>query len=227
MKDAEKKDLLLRGARALGIELDDARLDAFMTFMAELKKWNRQINLTAITDDREIIVRHFVDSLIPARLIRPNETLLDMGAGGGFPGIPIKIALGDSLAKLTLMDSIEKKVMFMRHAIRTLGLKNTDAVWARAEDRAIIVRFSGSFDIVVSRAFSELDLFLELALPYIKTGGRAIAIKGPQGRELKGAIEAVKNNGRFGSLRLVVAEEVKVPLSDRRTTLVIYEKSPA
>lgn len=224
MNNLEKKELLLKGTKVLGLKLDEAQASSFMTYLEELKKWNSRINLTSIIDDQEIIVRHFLDSLILCRFIKPNQTLLDIGAGGGFPGLPIKIALGDNTAKLALMDSIEKKCIFMRHAIRTLGLKNTEAIWSRAEDLATIARLSCSFDIIVSRAFSELGLFLELATPYAKPAGRIIAVKGPLGPELGSEIDEVKKSSRLDSLTFISAEEFVVPLSDRRTTLIIYEK---
>jgi len=181
------KNLIIEGAAALFNQFPatcDLRpapqtlhLNQFALHAIELLKWNQKINLTAITDPAEIAVKHFIDSIAPVPLI-PHDasSMLDIGSGGGFPGIPIKIML-PSLS-VTLIDSSRKKVSFQKHIIRTLRLENTEAVHTRAEELAENPLFSNAFDLVICRAFSALDKFVLTALPFLAKDGIIIALKG-------------------------------------------------
>jgi len=207
--------LMKDGAAELGVDLNETAISAFSVYLEELKAWNRKINLTSIDSDREVIIRHFLDSLTPYRYIKGTERLLDIGAGAGFPGIPLKIA--DPSIEVTLIDSIGKKVYFMRNIIRKLGLKGIEAISGRVEDKSLIGKYGARFDCVISRAFTGLGRFLELSLPYVRTGGSIVAIKGPSYKdELKGAGKIGLDGPRI--------YEVKVPFEERFTTLVIFKK---
>jgi len=215
--DEKLLNILSGGANELGIDLDDESLALFGTYLTELKAWNRKINLTAIESDREIVTKHFLDSLAPCRYLGGVSKLLDLGAGGGFPGLPIKIA--EPSVEVVLMDAVEKKVHFMRHIIRKLGLKGASAVAGRAEDPALRARLAGSFDAVISRAFTEIGGFLALAEPYLAPDGVVVAIKGPNyEKELAGT------EGFRGFLAPEV-HEVRVPYTDRTTAMVIFRKA--
>lgn len=216
MDDNEKRELLKKGASELDIELEEGAIALFLRYLAELKAWNRKINLTSIEEDREIIIKHFLDSLIPLKYLNKADTILDVGSGGGFPGIPLKIA-APSL-KITLMDTVQKKVHFMRHIIRTLGLTGIEALACRVEDPSIINRYKGSFDCVTSRAFTELKNFLPLALPYLRTGGVILAMKGP------GVTEELKGIQGIEGVNSPEIHEVSVPFLDRTTNIVILRK---
>ncbi len=216
MDNREKLEILKKGALELGVELDERQGTAFLAYLQELKSWNRRINLTSIEDDREILVRHFLDSLAPVRFLAGVNSALDMGAGAGFPGIPLKIAIPD--LQVILLDSVLKKVSFMRHIIRTLGLKGIEALHGRAEANELITRLSGSFDCVVSRAFAELAAFSALALPYLRPGGRLLAMKGPAVRDELKAISEIS-----GFTRPEVFE-VAIPFSKRVTSMVVLRK---
>jgi 16S rRNA (guanine527-N7)-methyltransferase len=210
-------ELLKRGGDELSVPLTDATIALFLRYFRELKAWNRKINLTSIENDREIILRHFLDSLIPYPYIKGSKRLLDIGSGAGFPGIPIKIH--DPSISVTLVDSVEKKVHFMKHIIRTLGLTGIEAVWGRVEDRSMIDRYSGAFDCVISRAFSELKDYLRLSLPYLAPGGTIIAIKGPAyEKELK-EVEGLSGLERPGVF------EAKLPFTDRTTVILTFRKA--
>lgn len=224
----ELQSILCKGAKDLGAgELSEAQVTAFATYLEELKRWSGKVNLTAIRDDREIIIRHFIDSLVPFKVISSIKngaaSILDIGAGGGFPGIPLKIVLPETT--LTLIDSVGKKVNFMRHAIRTIGLADAKAVAGRAEDTALIESVAGGgFDCVISRALTELKGFVEMARPYLSEDGTIIAMKGPledgasdTAMPLKAELKAVEAMG-VGSVEAI---EVAVPFTDRMTTLVI------
>lgn len=216
MEDIELKNILKNGAFELGITLSEVNLGLFITYLKELQAWNRKINLTSIESDREIVIRHFLDSLTPLPFVKDSKRLLDIGSGAGFPGIPLKIAAPQ--LEVTLLDSVEKKVHFMRHIIRTLGLKGIEATYGRAEDPKIIERYGSLFDCVISRAFAELGKLLELSLPFVAKGGSIIAIKGPAfDRELE---EARGVRGVEGP----EIHEIKVPFEDRKNVLVIFRK---
>lgn len=144
---------------------------AFDRYAEMLTERNEKVNLTAITDPDEIRVKHFTDSLAAIELIKTGATVLDIGSGAGFPGIPLKIARDD--ISVTLLDSVNKKVAFMNDVIADLGLKNIEAVHARIED----FPHKGEFDVAVSRAVAELTTLAEYALPFVKVGGTFVAYK--------------------------------------------------
>lgn len=202
------------------MELSALQVERFFVYMEELRKWNKKINLTSIDDEREIVVRHFLDSLSLSRFVHGGESLLDMGSGAGFPGLALKIA--NPALVVTLMDKVEKKAVFMRHIIRTLELEGIDVVSARADDKGVLAELEGSFDVVVSRAFSALDDFLTLALPYTKRGARIIAVKGPSSPALTQEVEAALKREDFAGLTLKGAREIAIPFSDRVGTVVIF-----
>ncbi|MBZ0221121.1 MAG: 16S rRNA (guanine(527)-N(7))-methyltransferase RsmG [Candidatus Methylomirabilis sp.] len=220
MDDREKLEFIKKGALELGIDLSEAQGGAFLAYLRELKSWNRRINLTSIEEDRDILVKHFLDSLTPARFLAGVNSVLDMGAGAGFPGIPLKIAKPD--LQVTLLDSVLKKVSFMRHMIRTLGLKGIEAIHGRAEANELKTRFAGSFDCVISRAFAELAAFSALAFPYLKPGGMLLAMKGPAVQDELGAI--IKMSWKISGFTRPEVFEAAVPFSNRITNLVVLRK---
>lgn len=211
------KGILSDGSTELGIDLTKDGLEGFARYMRELRLWNKKINLTSVDNDRDIIVRHFLDSLTIAGFFKGGERVLDVGAGAGFPGIPLKIAL--PLIDLVLLDSVVKKVHFMRHIIRTLEIKaGIEAVSGRVEDASFVERYGATFDVVISRAFTALSGFITTGLPFLKTGGRIIAMKGPSAGEEIGEARSIKG---ITGLRVV---KVKVPFEGRVNSIIICEK---
>jgi 16S rRNA (guanine527-N7)-methyltransferase len=172
----EWSDLIIEGAAAFGIELNNDQTRRFAIHATELLVWNQKINLTAITDPMAVAVKHFLDSLTAARFLRPGATLLDIGSGGGFPGLPLKILM-PSLS-VTLIDASRKKVNFLKHVIRTLKLDNIEALHIRAEDLAGDPLYRNQFHVIVSRAISSLKLIHRLALPLLADEGVILALKG-------------------------------------------------
>ena len=172
----EWKDLITDGAGEFNIQLDQGKTDQFAVHAVELIKWNRTINLTAITDPVEVAVKHFLDSIVPADQIPTGASLLDIGSGGGFPGIPLKILI-PSLS-VTLIDSSRKKVSFLKHVIRSIKLKDIEAYHIRADDLAKNSAFVNAFDIIVSRALSAMDTLVGTALPLLAKKGMIMALKG-------------------------------------------------
>lgn len=172
--DREWLTMLREGAASLDVEITPEQAECFAEFARLLLLWNRRFNLTAITEPEEVAIKHFIDSLAPLPLITEEARVLDIGAGGGFPSIPLKIARPS--LRLTLIDSVRKKVTFQQQAILGLNLSNAEARHIRAEDYP--KQIGGRFDVVICRALGALAAFARLALPMTAEGGRIIALKG-------------------------------------------------
>jgi 16S rRNA (guanine527-N7)-methyltransferase len=169
----EWKRLVLSGAGAFGIHIEAPRMDRLVRFAETLLQWNQKINLTAITDPREMAVKHFVDAMAALPLIPGTGSLLDIGSGGGFPGLVIAIFRPE--LSITSIDAVRKKISFQQHLIRTLGLTSVHALHTRAET---LPGENNRYDIIVSRALGSLEMFSGLALPMLSETGRAVAYKG-------------------------------------------------
>ena len=169
---AKWKRVIAEGAECLGAGLNSAAIDQFAVHAGELIRWTRKTNLTSITDPEEVAVKHFLDSIIPAPLIPSGARLLDIGSGGGFPGIPLKVLI-PSLS-VTLIDAVRKKVSFMNHVIGLLQLAGIKARHLRVED----LEAQPQFDVVVSRALFSLTELISPAMPLLKEGGLIVSFKG-------------------------------------------------
>jgi len=210
--------LLRAGAAELGILLGDAELGKFSRFAAELAKWNSKINLTAITGDEEVVLKHFLDSLTVAAKVQLVGRVLDIGSGAGFPGIPLQIVRPD--LEIVSVDAVEKKVLFQRHAARVLGLANFKAIHARGE--TLSGTYGSYFDIIVSRAFTDLLSFVKMVLPLLADGGTIVAMKGSEGKS-----EVVQYENELAGLGLCVdsVQEFGLPVAgDRRSIITIRHK---
>ncbi len=198
------KHLIIESTLDFGIKINEKHTELFAIHAEELLKWNRKMNLTAITDPVEIAVKHFIDSLIASLYIPDRDiSILDIGAGGGFPGIPIK-----TISPKTSLVSIEaslKKVNFLKHVIRTLFLENCGVFHGRAEDLSGEFCFSAMFDVVICRAFSSLEKFIDIALGFVKKDGRIIALKGGASHEKSiAAISAKYKRLSFDTVRYIL-----------------------
>ncbi len=191
----EWQDLIIDGAQKLGIEIDARVPAAFSVHAAELIKWNRKINLTAITDPRDIAIKHFLDALAPIGFIADGARLLDIGSGGGFPGIPLKI-LNPSLA-VVLIDGARKKVNFLKQVIRTLSLESIEARQIRTENLQRDPACANSFDVIISRALSDLTSFVRIARPLLAAEGTIVAMKGELDQKELDALRADILGDRF------------------------------
>ena len=175
--------MLVQGSKELGIVLSDEQVSQFYQYYQELVTWNQKMNLTAITEEKEVIVKHFLDCLTPAVNFdfTTCKTLIDMGTGAGFPGIPLKIAYPH--LKITLVDSLQKRIHFLQEVTKGLGLENVECVHGRAEELGQNSIYREQYDLCVSRAVSHLSVLYEYTLPFIKTGGVFLALKGPNVKE--------------------------------------------
>lgn len=171
------RQTIVAGALALKLEITDEQVRAMGQHARELLHWNRVTNLTTITDPLEVAIKHYLDALVTAPWIGNGNRVLDAGSGGGFPGMPIKIVRPD--LSVTMVDSVRKKISFLKHAIRTIGLSNIDAVHGRLEALSLLPEYCGKFDRVVCRAFASLEDFANLTRPFLSQGGCLLAMKGP------------------------------------------------
>lgn len=174
-------DTIQQGAAELKVPVTEGMLHGFAEHARLLAVWNRKVNLTAITDPREVAVKHFVDSLAPVPWLPHGATVLDIGSGAGFPGIPVKVVRPD--LRVVLVDAVRKKVSFLQQVIRSLELTGISARHARAEALAGEPEMAGAFDVVICRALSELADFVALASPLMAPGGLAAALKGRVSRD--------------------------------------------
>lgn len=175
--------VLIDGAARLGINLDGQQVERFRSYYDELAAWNETVNLTGVSGWEDVRERHYFDSLavapaLPAAVLDGNDSVLDVGSGAGFPGIPLKIAY--PRLDLTLLEATAKKTAFLRHVVDTLELDRVQVVTGRAEEKAHHRNMREEFGAVISRAVARLDVLAELCLPFCAVGGVMIAQKGPR-----------------------------------------------
>ncbi|MBU4315893.1 MAG: 16S rRNA (guanine(527)-N(7))-methyltransferase RsmG [Proteobacteria bacterium] len=224
----EWKKIVMEGAASMGIPMNDGQADQLTAHCEMLLSWNRKINLTAIIDPYEVAVKHVLDSIAPARWIEEETSVLDMGSGGGFPGIPLKI-LKPSLA-MTLVDSSVKKVSFLKHVIRTLKLENCEAVYGRLEALGLLEVYREKYQTVVSRSFAPLDRLIPRGLPFLAPHGRIIALKGKNVDKELEEVKLLMNDGSEKSgfhpdQVSIKTEYYQLPHSDMERALVVVEKN--
>lgn len=175
------------------LNLDDKSLERFKTYSEMLIEWNNKINLTAITEPDEVMIKHFLDCLITFKNvdIPQNASVIDVGTGAGFPGMVLKIARPD--IKLTLLDGLNKRLVFLKELCDTLGFCDVQIIHTRAEDGAKKTELREKYDFATARAVAKLNVLSEYCLPYVKVGGAFLALKGPTApEELDNAENAFK-----------------------------------
>lgn len=205
----------------LGIEINDKQLEKFNKFTELMLYWNERISLTSITDEEEIIDKHYVDSLtlLKTNLINGHLKVLDLGTGGGYPGIPLKI-MNNNL-EMTLLDSRLKKIEYLDNIKGELGFDDLELIHGRAENLGQHEAYRGTYDLVVSRAVANLSSLAEYCLPFLAIGGYFIAMKGSDYEaEVNEAKKAIKKFG--GEIQEII--DVKIPKTDIVHSLVIIKK---
>lgn len=210
------RELLKSGAEELGIPLTVEQINSIFIYLTELKKWNQKINLTAIKDEQEIIIKHVLDSLSHTKGFTPAPglRLLDMGSGAGFPALPIKIASPE--ISITMVDSVKKKASFLRHIVRTLKLTNADVFDTRTEE--LPDSLYSTFDVVTARAFAKMNAAITAGLPFLKPSGRIVLSRG---REESITEPAFAKAGVSLETRI----ELTLPHSDHKRTIWVFRKS--
>lgn len=206
---------------ALGISLTERQIEQFLTYYEMLVDWNERVNLTAITDYDDVMKKHFVDSLslVKAYDLTKFTSVIDVGTGAGFPGLALKIAFPH--LDITLLDSLNKRILFLDEVIKTIGLKNIDTIHGRAEDYAKPGQLRERFDLCVSRAVANMTTLSEYCLPFVRIGGKFISYKSEKvSEELVDAKNAITLLGS----RLEHQEEFTLPDSDIYRSLVVLSK---
>ncbi len=202
---------------SFNVQITDKQIEQFEKYLNLLVEYNQKFNITAITEREEIIVKHFVDSLLALEALDCGK-LIDVGSGGGFPAIPLKIMKGDDLI-LTMLEATQKKCGFLQTVVDELGLKNVKVICGRAEEFSIKNEYRESFDFATARAVARLNILSEYLLPFVKVGGKFIALKGSDKEEIqegKRAIEILGGN---------ISEVIERDLEGAKRNIVVVEKN--
>jgi len=214
-------------ARQAGIELVEEQIEKFLLFLNELKEWNRKLNLTAIVDEEEILVKHFIDSLscllgVPSQIYQKIRKVVDIGSGAGFPGIPLKIY--QQGLDITLLEATMKKVEFLRHVSHKLGFERTlEIIHGRAEEYGKNRQYREKYDLAVSRAVSNLAILAEYCLPFVNIGGIFISQKGGEIKgELRKSRKAIEVLG--GRVKQVIPYKLLFGEEEIERNLVVMDK---
>jgi 16S rRNA (guanine527-N7)-methyltransferase len=208
------------GAAAIGVRLGPAELDLFAAYHREILFWNRRINLVSERSSQEIVIRHFLDSLTPASFLeRPEGALIDLGSGGGFPGIPLRIARSD--LQVSLVEASRKKSSFLSHLTRTLRLGGVQVVRARVEELTAGEALAGRFDALVSRAAFKLPDLVRTASFFLKPGGQLLAMKGPDPQK---EMEETERILEASGMVFTACRTVRPPGADSLRKIVIYNR---
>lgn len=214
-------DILNSACNDVGIGFDESKYNSFIKYKSMIQEWNKKINLTAITEDEDIIKKHFIDCIKIYKFDKFKELnkIIDVGTGAGFPGIPISIL--EQEKEVVLLDSLNKRIKFLDEVSKELDLKNIKSLHGRAEDYAQKEDYREKFDGVVSRAVANISVLSEFCLPYIKVGGYFVAMKGPNvTEEINEGEKAIEILG--GKLQEII--QVKVEESDLEHNLVVIKK---
>ena len=219
MSETDLIQLFVDGASEFNVDLEKKDIDNFFKYKDTLLEWNKKINLTAIEDDREIIIKHFIDSITVAPFIKKEtKKIIDVGTGAGFPGIPLKIIMKN--LDVTLLDSLEKRTKFLNEVINKLDLKDIRVIHSRAEDKGMSKDFREKFDLALARAVANLPVLLEYCLPFVKVGGTFIAMKGSNIEELDHSKKALEILG--GEVKDVI--QFNLPFTDIKRNIIIIKK---
>lgn len=214
----EKKEFY-QAIRQFVPQITEVQQERFYDYMNILLDWNNKINLTAITEPNEIILKHFVDSITILKEIKDNSKIVDVGTGAGFPGIPLKIA--NETFEITLLDSLNKRINFLNEVINKLELKNINSIHSRVEEAGQNKQYREKFDVATSRAVAPLNILVEYMLPLVKVGGICICMKGSDiEEELENSKKAIDILG--GKIEKV--EKFTLANTDMKRNIIIIRK---
>lgn len=219
MQIEEFKEKILKECAKTNLVLNDIQISQFYNYMCLILEWNEKINLTAITDPNDIILKHFIDSIMISKYIKKDANLIDVGTGAGFPGIPVKIIRED--INITLIDSLNKRINFLNQVIDKLKLKNINAIHARAEEIGKIQQYREKFDYATSRAVANLSTLSEYLLPFVKENGEAICMKSQDiNQEINEGKKAISVLGG----KITKIDEFNLSGSDIKRSIIVIKK---
>jgi 16S rRNA (guanine527-N7)-methyltransferase len=215
------RDILKKGLEDLGITASDKVLNDFNIYREILVDWNQKMNLTGIEDEKEVYIKHFLDSVssVTDNYIKDGVSIIDVGTGAGFPGLPLRICLEN--IKLTLLDSLNKRINFLQEVSNSLELDNIEFIHGRAEDFGKLEEYREQYDIATARAVAGLPILMEFCVPFIKVGGHFVCLKGPNANleleESKAAMEAL-------GIEFVDKIDVELPETDLNHNILVFKK---
>ncbi|MDD7182616.1 16S rRNA (guanine(527)-N(7))-methyltransferase RsmG [Peptostreptococcus porci] len=217
----ENIELLENGLKNFNIDVNDTMLEKFEKYREILVEYNKNMNLTGITEQREVYIKHFLDSVAIFKdgYIMDGLSVIDVGTGAGFPGIPYKIC--NPTIKLTLLDSLNKRINFLKDVCTNIGFDDVEFVHGRAEDFGQNEDFREKFDIATARAVANLPVLLELCIPFVKVGGFFICLKGPNAEN---EVEEAKNAMDVLDVKLVENIEVSLPDEELKHRILVFKK---
>lgn len=203
--------------KKINIDIDDNTLKKFKRYYDLLIEWNAKFNLTSITEWNDVVIKHFIDSILPHNLIAKNSKVIDIGSGAGFPAIPLKLIRDD--LNVTMIDSLNKRVNFLNEAIKDLGFAAITAEHHRAED--LKEGYKENYDVCVARAVAPLNILCEYCLPFVKADGIFIAYKTNDCEE---ELNQAKNAIKTLNSKIVKVETINIPDTDITRSFIVIEK---
>ncbi|RDY23434.1 16S rRNA (guanine(527)-N(7))-methyltransferase RsmG [Romboutsia maritimum] len=215
------KEILRNGLEELGLKSDDKVLESFRIYREILVEWNQKMNLTGIEDEKEVYIKHFLDSISAVKngYITDGMSIIDVGTGAGFPGLPLKICLPN--LKTTLLDSLNKRINFLQEVSNQLQLDDIEFIHGRAEDFGKDEIYREKYDIATARAVAGLPILMEFCVPFVKVGGHFICLKGPNANleleESKAAMDAL-------GLEFIEKIDVELPDSELNHNILVFKK---
>ena len=214
-------DLMKKACDSVGMEFNEDKYQKFMLYKDLLKEWNEKINLTAITEDEEIVKKHFIDCIkaFKADEFKKAKTVIDVGTGAGFPGLPIAIMRED--VEVTLLDSLNKRINFLQEVSKQVGIDNIEFIHGRAEDFGKLEEYREKYDIATARAVAGLPILMEFCVPFVKVGGYFVCLKGPNAN-----LELEESKAAMDVLGVEFIEKINIelPESDLNHNILVFKK---
>ena len=206
----------VQALKKIDIQLNKKQVEKLYKYMNLLLEWNEKINLTSITEPKDIILKHFVDSLTVLQYINDNEKIIDVGTGAGFPGIPLAIAKEN--AYITLLDSLNKRINFLNEISNDLDISNVTAIHGRAEEIGNMKQHREKYDIAVSRAVAPINILLEYLIPLVRVGGKCICMKGPN---YKDEIKSIDNALKILGGKICEIKQIDINQEMQRNIIIV------
>jgi len=215
------EEILRQGINGFGIEANDQMIDDLKTYREILVDWNQKMNLTGIEEEKEVFIKHFLDSIsaVSNGYIKDGISLIDVGTGAGFPGLPLKICLRN--IKLTLLDSLNKRINFLQEVSNTVNLEDIEFIHGRAEDFGKDSKYREQFDVATARAVAGLPILMEFCVPFVKVGGYFVCLKGPNANlELEESKKAMEVLG----LEFIEKIDIELPSEELKHNILVFKK---
>lgn len=215
------EDILRQGIKDFGIDVNDQMISDLKTYRELLVEWNQKMNLTGIEEEKEVFIKHFLDSIsaVSKGYIKDGISLIDVGTGAGFPGLPLKICLKN--IKLTLLDSLNKRINFLQEVSNSVKLEDIEFIHGRAEDFGKNPEYREQYDVATARAVAGLTILMEFCVPFVKLGGYFVCLKGPNANlELEESKAAMDILG----LEFVEKIDIELPNEELKHNILVFKK---